>query len=189
MSNRDNLIIENLHLVDSVVARFNGDDTGINTREDLYQEGCIGLINAVERGDPENPYFKAYIKTSIWNSIMQKIEKTKKFTEYEILPSSEYNDNGDDVTTGVPSEELLKVEPNAASIYNNGLIGYLTMRAADAGLMVHKGIKYLILYVNGYSQNEIAKIYKESDKNAVSSYISIAKKYFRNDEEFNLLFG
>lgn len=188
MADRDMLIVDNLHLVDEVVKRFKTANIGVNTLEDLYQEGCIGLIKAVDLGDPENPYFQSYLKTSIYNAMLRKIELTKKFSK-EILPDVEYDEDGNEVVTGMPPAIYLKVEPNSASVYDKYLIEYLTERAKEVSGSVSKGIKFLILEAQGYSHGEIAQEYGIENKKCVSSYISRAKNYFRKDNEFVKLFG
>jgi RNA polymerase sporulation-specific sigma factor len=47
---RDKLVTENLPLVRHITARFAREDTDM---DDLFQEGCIGLIKALESYNPE----------------------------------------------------------------------------------------------------------------------------------------
>lgn len=47
---RERLILANLRLVDSIASRFMG--RGME-KEDLFQEGCIGLMRGVKKYDPE----------------------------------------------------------------------------------------------------------------------------------------
>lgn len=187
---KEKIFYDNLDLVEMIKNTFRGHNLGMNTLDDLYQAGCIGLINAVECGNADAPNFKAYLKTSIWNAMIQEIESKKRFSDFEILQSSEYDDNGNDITTGIPKEALTKVVPNSASLDYSYLVEYLTERAKTAELRIQKGIKYLILYeAYGYSQQEIATIYKEKNRRTISAYISSAKGYFRHDEEFTAIFA
>lgn len=191
---REKIFYENLNLVDSVINCFKGHELGINTLDDLYQVGCIGLMKAVECGDPDAPYFKTYMRTSVWNAMLQEIESKKKFSTIELLSCSQYDDNGDDVTTGIPPEALTKIVPNSASLDYSVLVEYLTERAKNAEtsvrISVQKGIKYLILHeAYGYKLREIAGMCNEKNKKCVSAYISTAKNYFRQDSEFNKLFA
>lgn len=187
---KEKLFNENLYLVEMMKNTFKGHNLGMNTLDDLYQVGCIGLMKAIEFGNSDAPQFKSYLTTSIWNAMLQEIESKKRFSDYEILPSGEYDDNGNDITTGIPKEALTKVVPNSASLDYSYLVEYLTERAKLAELRVQKGIKYLILHeVYGYKQQEIARMHKETNKRAVSAYISVAKSYFRKDEEFNAIFA
>lgn len=186
---RNELIAKYLPLVDSTVNYFKGNDTGINTLDDLYQEGCIGLIKAVERGDPNNPYYETYLRNAIWNKMMRKIELSEKFDEHEILPDAEYDEFGDDISTGIPSEKLTKVEPNTATLDNEILIGCMKEKVKDAECKVRNGLDFLLLELNGYSQSEIAKMYNLKDSRCVSAYICKTKKFFRQDKEFKESFG
>ncbi|MEE1199398.1 MAG: SigB/SigF/SigG family RNA polymerase sigma factor [Christensenellales bacterium] len=52
MSAREELVEENLGLVRFLVKRFSG--RGADS-EDLFQYGCIGLVKAIDRFDPEYP--------------------------------------------------------------------------------------------------------------------------------------
>lgn len=47
---REKLVLENLPLVKHVAARFSMD---LSQADDLFQEGCIGLLKALENFDPE----------------------------------------------------------------------------------------------------------------------------------------
>lgn len=58
MSERESLVSENLGLVHSCAAKFKG--RGIEY-EDLYQSGCMGLVKAADKFDPELGYqFSTY---------------------------------------------------------------------------------------------------------------------------------
>lgn len=184
MSNtkRNELVMEYLPLVDSVLNYFKGNDTGVHTLEDLYQEGCIGLIKAVEKGDPKHPHFETYLKKAVWNSMMRKIELTEKFDLHEILPNAEYDENGDEVTTGVPPEWIAKVEPDSTSIYENALFEYMRDKVKDKGAKLQKGLEFLFLEAKGYKQQDIANMYNFQRK-SVSAYISEVKNFFENDNQ------
>lgn len=71
MESRDLMIIDNLNLVHYVLHKYHYDQLGSDMYQDLYQEGCIGLILAVDRFDPTRsiqfstyavPYIVGYIK-------------------------------------------------------------------------------------------------------------------------------
>lgn len=186
---KEKLFYDNLDLVETAKGYFRRYNLAFNTLDDLYQVGCIGLMNGVEHGNADSPYFRTYLKKSIWNAILREIESKKKFSTFEILPCAEYDDNGEDITTGIPKEALSEIVPNSAGLGYSYLIEYLTEQAKNAEKKVQKGVKYLILNeVYGYKLCEIADLYKEANRKSVAAYVSTAKAYFRQDADLERLF-
>ncbi len=69
---RETLITEHLYLVDRLLGRFIG--KGVPT-DVLYQEGCYGLILAVDRYDPKrntllDTYATYYVNKYLWQAMM-----------------------------------------------------------------------------------------------------------------------
>lgn len=184
---RNELVIKYLPLVDKALNYFKGNDTGINTLEDLYQEGCIGLIKAVESGDPEHPYYETYLQKAIWNRMLRKIELSEKFSKYEVLPDEEFDEDGKSFSTGVPSEKIAKVEPDSASLYENAIFEYMREKVKEEGVKLRKGLEFLIFEVKGYRQKDIANMYNLKNGKCVSAYIVDVKKFFANDNQLRAL--
>ena len=68
---RDELILQHVHLVKHVVHRMGFDGSPPFDREDLIGDGILGLINAVDRFDPERGIqFKTYATIRIRGQIL-----------------------------------------------------------------------------------------------------------------------
>ncbi len=76
----------------------------LGIKEDMIQEGCIILMDKVEKVDirRSKKEIKAYLESSIWKELKKKIIKEKRITDIEVK-----SDEIDDV---VESDYFLKVE-------------------------------------------------------------------------------
>ena len=101
---RDELITNNMKLVHYVIHR-NFPTFGKN--EDVFQEGCIGLIKAADSYDETKGEFRNYAYTSILNTIRSYFNRNKQ--DVEILSLDYETDMGDDCVT------LLDVIPDDTS--------------------------------------------------------------------------
>lgn len=101
---RDELITNNMKLVHHVIHR-NFPTFGKN--EDVFQEGCIGLIKAADSYDESKGEFRNYAYTSILNTIRSYFNRNKQ--DVEILSLDYETDMGDDCVT------LLDVIPDDTS--------------------------------------------------------------------------
>lgn len=72
MDNLTNLVLENKNLIYKITTGFNGN------KEDLFQVGVIGLINAYKRYDPSfNTKFSTYAYPFIWGEINNYVKNDK----------------------------------------------------------------------------------------------------------------
>lgn len=75
-STRDRIILENLNLVRALAHKYSRASTHLYT-EDLVNEGVLGLMQAIERFDPERGYeFSTYATWWIRRDIMRAVSST-----------------------------------------------------------------------------------------------------------------
>ena len=78
MNNNTDLITNNLKLIHYVISKINYKNN--NEYEDLFQSGCIGLINASNTYNNKlNIKFSTYAYTCIKNEILKYIKKLPKY--------------------------------------------------------------------------------------------------------------
>ena len=112
--NKDELITSNINLVHHVIHR-NFPTYGHN--EDVFQEGCIGLIDAANKYDESKGSFVPYAYTCILNKIRTYFRLNQKhdgLLSLDFIVSSDDQDDGTIYGELIPDEnsnlDFLKVE-------------------------------------------------------------------------------
>ena len=72
---RNKLIMDNIALVGYVISRLNIDFPQGMTEDDIFQEGCIGLIMAADRYSPDKGSFSNYACIRIRGAILDGIAR------------------------------------------------------------------------------------------------------------------
>ncbi|KKM07537.1 hypothetical protein LCGC14_1732920 [marine sediment metagenome] len=72
------MVLDNLPLVGYVLGRMVRLETAVLDREDLYQEGVIGLMEAVTRWDPESAKLSTYAYRIIRGRIIDAMRRTHR---------------------------------------------------------------------------------------------------------------
>ena len=91
---RDEMITNNMKLVHYVIHR-NFPSFGGN--EDIFQEGCLGLIKAVDSFDESKGEFRNYAYTSILNAIRSYFKRNRQDTPILSLDYMVDNNEGESV--------------------------------------------------------------------------------------------
>lgn len=138
--------------------------SGIFTREDLVQIGCIGLCKAAatDRGGT----FSTYAYRLIWNEICDALvyasRRQAKEVSYDILP--EYHGNAEDM--------------NGFSNVRMDLLQVIQKAEKEVPSSTAKGIRAMCLMAQGYTSKEIGEKMGASDR-LVCAWVSKARKYLR----------
>ncbi|MFB0918215.1 MAG: sigma-70 family RNA polymerase sigma factor [Clostridiaceae bacterium] len=145
--------------------------------EDLYQEGFIGLYNAIKDYNPDkNTTFKTFARIVIARQLMSAVQKAARkkhdplntylsFSEQEDMDDIEgfFNDR---VTQGQDNPLTKVIDTEAFKEYNDKIIKLLTPLE----------LKVLMLYLQGKKYSEIAMEIKRNVKSVDNSIQRIRKK-------------
>lgn len=150
---REKLIVENLALVHFIIWKY---FPGYGRDEDMFQTGCIGLIRAANKFDPDRDIeFSTYASRAIRNEIgmhLRKLDKRKKIKMISIQEPVNDDQNIEDVLIGETGIDTFDLEP---------FIKKLTKLERD----------YVVLAIRGYNKTDIAR------ENGVSkSYVTLIFK-------------
>lgn len=145
-------------------------------KEDLIQEGMIGLYKAIRDYNPQkNTYFHVFAQLCITRQIMTAVRSAnrKKHTplnDYISLDmnTEDANENiiGQFSVTSVKGPEEILIEKEDSE----------NMRKKLEKVLTEKEIKIVDLYLNGYSYMEMAKIIGISDKGISSALQRVKRK-------------
>lgn len=89
---RDRIVIQNQELIWFIVQRYT---SGAATKEDMFQAGVIGLINAINRYNPAyGTRLSTYAVPYIENEIRELIDNPEYIDDFEgLIPVDEYESN------------------------------------------------------------------------------------------------
>lgn len=122
LEERNELILKNAPLVTSVVKKMYCDAHAFYDKQDMYQEGMIGLIKAVERFNPELGFaFSTYAVPMIKGEIMRFVRDNShvlKYSRSDIDALRRVNNLGKSIDELTPAEieELELTEKNIFAI-------------------------------------------------------------------------
>lgn len=172
MTKENELVNKYLHLVNCIVSTFRYVNIGYLTLEDLYQEGCIGLINGIEKGNENHKYFQAYLCTSIRHEILKAIKKAVKVSKREKYGAEVELFNA-----------VADIEDTESDLSNIFALEVIEGKIKETDKKKQKGYTYLVFSANGYTLEEIGKIYGEKNFRTVSAYMSACKNFIKSNED------
>ena len=153
-------VVENMGLVGKVIKdRVTVYEGGIDSYNDLFQTGCIGLCKAA--ATDKGGCFSTYAYRLIWNEICTTLRKTAALRAHEyamgeMLPEAQ----------GSSSDPELRI----------ALTDMLRKVRREANPTVRKGIDGMELLAAGYTCREIGER-EHTTANVVSARVSQARKY------------
>ena len=162
------LVEENMGLVGKVITdRVRGINAiGIFTYDDIYQIGCLGLINASLRYAPGKAKFSTYAYMCIRNEIYSALDYATVRKNMEPVISSAFNLSlvHDDISDSV--SDLQEI------------IGKSKDKACN---MISNGIDAILLKTDGYSFREIGEMLGGVPANNVTAWVSNARVYLKKN--------
>ena len=144
--------------------------------QDVYQEGCIKLINVIEKYDNTKGNFNSFAQSSIRKHIITKINKEKAQkrkilnTSYS-LDNKTYDDEGNDTTyldnmTEETSPNINSKVGSPLDIIEKDYEEYIIDKICENLSEMEKKV-FVLRMIKGYSYKEIAKelnLYKINKK-------------------------
>lgn len=168
------LIEKYSHLVDLLAKKYLKSNKGIGLEyDDLYQEGMVGIINALENYDSNETLFYT-LAVLCAKREMEKIIKTSKRKKQMILNDSislnKYVDDEQSLCLYdlIPSDYNLEVEYEKSNTYNNILNYKYDLDFIDSSIFEMK--------LNGFSCDEIAELLELKRKSVDYHLRKIRKK-------------
>lgn len=144
-------------------------------RDDLVQEGLIGLYKAIKSYSKEkNANFKTFAEICV---VRQMISAVKSSTRKKNSPLNHY------VSIHIPEDELDTISSKLVDVKNNNPESMLIEREAVCGMQnkifsVLSDFESEVLnyYLSGISYKEIAKLLKKTEKSVDNALFRIKKK-------------
>lgn len=160
----DQMINDNKYLVDIIVTKYNNAPL---EKEDLTQEGMIGLFAAIKSYDrSKNTKFETYASQCINNSIKSAISKVSRLKD---IPQSALvsidDSNTNEVNTYLSAEDEYMANESVSII---GKILYEELSEFEN--------EVLRLYITGFSYNDIAAKLDKNSKSIDNAMQRIRKK-------------
>ena len=153
-------VVENMGLVGKVIKdRVTVYEGGIDSYNDLFQTGCIGLCKAA--ATDKGGCFSTYAYRLIWNEICTTLRKTAALRAHEYAMGEmrpETQDSGPDPELRIALADMLRKVRR------------------EANPTVRKGIDGMELLAAGYTCREIGER-EHTTANVVSARVSQARKY------------
>lgn len=122
LEERNELILQNMPLVTSIVKKMYCDPHAYYDKADMYQEGCLGLLKAAERFDPDRGFaFSTYAVPMIHGEIMRFVRDNAhalRYSRSDIDALRRVNNLGKsiDELTAAEVKELELTERNISAI-------------------------------------------------------------------------
>ena len=160
------IVEENMGLVGKVIKdKVHGlGQPGTPAYEDLFQTGCIGLCKAAMTD--KGGCFSTYAYRLIWNEICDELARSTRLTQKE--QSAETID--------------LRVEWQQNPLQTSELRHTLQQAKNNAPGVAAKGITCLELTVQGYSSQEIGKIF-QAEAATIRMWMTKARRYLKGIPE------
>lgn len=153
-------VLENMGLVGKVIKnRVTAYEGGIDSYNDLFQTGCIGLCKAA--ATDKGGCFSTYAYRLIWNEICTTLRRTAAMRAHEYAMGEMLPE-----TQGSGSDPELRI----------ALTDTLRRVRREANPTVRKGIDGMELLAAGYTCREIGER-EHTAANVVSARVSQARKY------------
>lgn len=142
---QQNMVTDNINLVYFVVRKYWGNFSS-HMQEDLIQEGCIGLINAVLTYNEDIAKFSTYAVKCIKYHLFKYCErKVYKYADILSLDYTYENYSNEDIVT---LSDMIEDK-------NNGVENFIDKYSAEQEL------KYVLRFTNQDDYNFIVKHYKK----------------------------
>lgn len=163
------VVEENMGLVGRVIKdKVHGiGQQGVYTYEELFQIGCIGLCKAA--ATDKGGCFSTYAYRLIWNEICNALVKSTRINEYEMTMEA------DDILRGIRKQQPDPLEACE-------LKQILEAAKSSADSVTEKGIDCLLLSVQGYTSEELSKIF-DAKAPAVRMWMTKARRYLKDYPE------
>lgn len=174
---RDRLFEENTGLINKVLSTVQCriSFTGMYDREDLYQLGCLGLLNAIDTYNPDKGVqFSTYAWVIIRNRIVNAVKKEYRHHGNEI--------SGDDDSIIIP--DAVYIDPPIIEF--NAILDTLQKISVSSSKQIKHGIEAIILISQGYSETEIAEMF-DMTVTAVRIAVCRARKILKCNKELLFL--
>lgn len=170
------LVASHLHLVDTVIrTRIQTDENTVGlSYEDIRQEGCILLCNAVQTHNPNIAQLSTYATKVIYNGLISHCRSVKRYqTTTSSLPLTQMADRLEIAQDKVAADQMESIELESL------LDTYLQQYCGVTRL----GIEALVMKANGMGVTEIARLYQVPPSH-VGAWITRAKKQLKNNRQF-----
>jgi len=143
--------------------------------DDLFQEGCIGLLHAARTFDSSRSKFTTYAPKVVRNKLISYCRRNIKY-QTAFMPSI------DDDT------KFIQYRSDSSDDFDilmarNDILDLLEAVKRNCTAGVARGIDILELRVKGFTNKEIAELYDVSP-NYISVWLARAKKYLLRDRHF-----
>lgn len=192
LEERNQLILENSRLVTSVVKKMYRSPYAYYDKEDMYQQGYIGLIKAVERFDPSKGFaFSTYAVPMIQGEVMRFIREnaqTLRYARSDIDALHRMNRAGKEIDDLTPEdiENLELTEKNLAAIRSMTIINLDTPISEDSS-------NTLEYFLADKSQPELSEniVFEliENIKNIVISKMDLEKQDMIDEWYYSMIVG
>ncbi len=163
------IVEENMGLVGKVIKdKVHGlGQSGTPEYDDLFQIGCIGLCKAA--ATDKGGCFSTYAYRLIWNEICDELARSTRLIQKE-----QATDTVDAVVAAGTREQ--------SELHSSELRYILQQAKRKSSGAAQKGITCLELTVQGYSSQEIAKVFR-AEAATVRMWMTKARRYLRNIPE------
>lgn len=166
----------NMYLVDAVIrTRIQTNESVVGLGyEDIRQEGCILLCNAVQTYNPEIAKLSTYATKVIYHGLISHCRRiNKQESHISTVSLTEYPDRLNKAQDELFSNRLAELE------LNNLLSAY----AKEYCGVTRLGIEALLMQSKGIGVTDIARLYQVPPK-YVGAWISRAKRKLKTNEQF-----
>ena len=171
MDRRDQLVEEHLNCVRWAISRYikvNESVCGLEY-DDLFQEGCIALLRAIETFDGQpGTQFHTYAISVIRNHLMDYCRRIQSQT----LPTIPLETGDTEMPLSSPTERI-----GDSQLFVEQVLAYGKRTYSGVARL---GVEALELKIAGYSGADIARLYGVSP-NHVGAWISRASKKLKRD--------
>ena len=140
------IVEDNMGLVGKVIKdKVHGiGQYGVSSYDDLFQIGCIGLCKAA--ATDKGGCFSTYAYRLIWNEICDELIRTTRQSQREQAMT--------------PGDIRAAASDNGSEAFRESEVRYALQQAKTrASGVISKGISGLEMTANGYSSQEIGRIY------------------------------
>lgn len=188
---REQMILDNSKLVYSVVRKLYRSPYAYYDKEDMYQEGFLGLIAAVDGFDPDKGFaFSTYAVPQIHGRVMRFIRdnaQTMKYSRSDIDALARLNRFGKSIDELTPEdiEELELTQKNLAAIRSMNMTSINTPIREDSDAEIGDLIPYNTSEISDEVQVEMI----ENIKNLVIGRLSEKSQDVVDEWYYSMIIG
>lgn len=154
------LASEYLPFIESIISAYKPNGFG---KDDLLQEGLIGLFDAIRAFSPDKGSFDAFAKRCIKNRIVSFVRGNLSLKN---LPLSDFVPLENEILASSQTPETAVIEKEEAESLKEKLLALLSSKEK----------KVLALYLEGYSHKAIAENLKTEEKSVQNALYRIRVK-------------